>query len=119
PGLVPYDDHIRLLQRSDVHTYLSYPFIASWSLREALACGCAIVAADTPAVAEFLTDGDNAAVVPPLDPIALARQVGALLADDALRQRLGAGARRFAEQALRMEDHIAGYEALIQAVLAR
>ena len=44
PGQVPYDTYLRLLQRSDTHVYLTYPFVASWSLREAMASGCAIVA---------------------------------------------------------------------------
>ena len=48
-GRTGYLDYVRVLQRSNVHLYLSYPFIASWSLREAMACGCTLVAAETAA----------------------------------------------------------------------
>ena len=47
PGKVDYPVYRRLLQRSDAHVYLTYPFVASWSLREALAIGCAIIGSDT------------------------------------------------------------------------
>ena len=46
---------LRMLQRSDAHVYLSYPFVASWSLREALAAGCVVIGGDTPTVSEFVT----------------------------------------------------------------
>ena len=116
PGKVAYADHVRLLQRSDVHAYLSYPFIPSWSLREALACGCAIVAAGTPAIDELVSDGRTGALVPPFDPAALAEQVLALLDSPIDRQRFGKGARAFAEAGLRMDDHIDAFVRLIQSV---
>jgi glycosyltransferase involved in cell wall biosynthesis len=43
PGRIEYKTYVAMLQRSDVHVYLSYPFVASWSLREALATGCFVV----------------------------------------------------------------------------
>lgn len=69
-GKVPYAQHLALLQRSDAHVYLSYPFVASWSLREALACGCAVIGNDTETVTEFLHHGETAGScrrsIPPL-----------------------------------------------------
>ncbi len=113
PGRVEYAQFVHLLQRSDVHVYLTYPFVASWSLREALACGCAIVASDTAPVHEFVTDGVTGLLTPCLDPAALADRVLGLLDDPALSDRLRRGARAFAERELRMADHLAGFEALI------
>ena len=34
---IDYQTYVAMLQRSDAHVYLTYPFVASWSLREALA----------------------------------------------------------------------------------
>ena len=113
PGRIGYEPYIKMLQRSDAHVYLTYPFVASWSLREALACGCALVASDTEPVQEFVQDGVNGLLTPCLDPALLAGQVLRLLEDTALSTRLRRGARVFAERHLRMQDHLAGYEALI------
>ena len=113
PGRVPYRGYLALLQRSDAHVYLTYPFVASWSLREAMACGCALVASDTAPVHEFVQDGVNGLLTPCLDPARLAERVLQMLEDTTLAAKLRAGARAFAEAQLRMEDHIAGYEALI------
>jgi glycosyltransferase involved in cell wall biosynthesis len=113
PGQLAYEDYVRLLQRSDAHVYLTYPFVASWSLREALACGCAIVAADVDPVREFVTVNRNALLTPALDPAALVDNILRLLEDDKLNQRLRRGARRYAEQHLDMDHHIAAFEARV------
>ena len=116
PGQIPYETYIRLLQRSDAHVYLTYPFVASWSLREALACGCAIVASDVESVAEFITDDTNGRLVPFLEPKKVAGAVLDLLEDAKLSRRLRAGARKYAETHLDMHDYLRRMQAAIQDI---
>lgn len=56
-GMLARDDYRALLRLSDLHVYLTVPFVPSWSLVEAMSCGCHIVAADTIPVHEIV--GDN------------------------------------------------------------
>ncbi len=114
PGRVSHAVFRDLLRRSDVHTYLSYPFIASWSLREALACGCTVVAGETAPVCEFIIDGVNGRLVPALDSTALADSVLHLLACPDERLSVGRAARRWAEANLALTDHLAGWRAVLQ-----
>ncbi len=119
PGRIPYEPYLHMLQRSDVHVYLTYPFVASWSLREALACGCAVVASDTEPVREFVQDGVTGLLTPFLQPDALADRVLRLLEDRDLSQALRAEARIYAERNLRMDDHLAAYEAVVGQLTGR
>ena len=113
PGQVSYDAYLKLLQRSDAHVYLTYPFVASWSLREAMACGCAVVGADVEPVREFITDLRTGRLVKPLDPASVADGVLEMLEDRALAKKLRHGARRYAEQNLDLQQHIRAFEARI------
>ncbi len=113
-GKLNYDDYRRLLQRSDAHVYLTYPFVLSWSFREALASGCAVIGSDTAPVLEFLEDGVNGLVAPFLDPAALADRVLEVLEDRALARRLSSAARAFAERTLSLDDYLDAYAALIE-----
>jgi len=117
-GRLEYADYLRLLQRSDAHVYLTYPFVASWSLREALAIGCAIVASDTAPVQEFVRHGQTGLLTPFLDPAALSACIQEVLEDTALTNRLRVGARAYATQHLRMADHLLGYSRLIDTMVA-
>lgn len=83
----------RVLQLSRVHIYLTYPFVLSWSLVEAMSVGCAIVASDTAPVAEVLTHGKNAALTGFFDVPGLVDNIEHLLEDQRLRPRLSLEAR--------------------------
>lgn len=114
PGRVPYDVYLSVMQRSDAHIYLTYPFVASWSLREALAIGCAIVGSDSQPVREFITHGENGLLASFFDPPALAKAAVELIEDSELNRRLRQNARRYAEARLSMVDYLKNYDALIE-----
>jgi glycosyltransferase involved in cell wall biosynthesis len=95
-GNIPYTQFVSLLQISTVHTYLTYPFVLSWSLLEAMSAGCAIVASNTPPVQEAIAHGETGLLVDFLDVDQLAQQVIGLCEDAPQRKRLGAAARAFA-----------------------
>jgi glycosyltransferase involved in cell wall biosynthesis len=95
-GNVPYQHFIPLLQLSTVHVYLTYPFVLSWSLLEAMSAGCAIVASDTQPLREAIQHDANGRLVDFFDVDGLAGQVCQLLEDPDTRTRLGAAARDFA-----------------------
>ena len=113
PGRVDYATYLAALRRSDAHVYLTYPFVASWSLREALAIGCAVIGGNTPTVREFITHGDNGLLTPALEPRTLARTILRLLEDKPLNRKLRENARAYAEQRLAMADYLGAYCNLI------
>jgi len=117
-GRVQYETYLKLLQRSDTHVYLTYPFVASWSLREAMSTGCAIVGSDTAPVREFIRHRKTGLLAPFLQPDTIADRVLELLEDDALNQRLRTGARAWAVKHLDMDTYLRAYEALIARAMA-
>jgi glycosyltransferase involved in cell wall biosynthesis len=97
-GHVAYQHFIPLLQLSTVHVYLTYPFVLSWSLLEAMSAGCAIVASDTQPLHEAIQHNETGKLVNFFDHQALANEVCDLLDNPQQRQRLGQNARAFAQQ---------------------
>lgn len=80
-----------------MHVYLTYPYVLSWSLLEAMSVGCAIVASDTAPVREAVVHDETGRLVDFFDPGQLAQEVCALLDDAGARARLGGNARLFAQ----------------------
>jgi glycosyltransferase involved in cell wall biosynthesis len=80
-GVVPYNTFLQVIQVSRVHVYLTYPFILSWSVLEAMSAGCLVVASATPPVEEVITHGTNGLLVPFRDVGALATAVVGALED--------------------------------------
>jgi glycosyltransferase involved in cell wall biosynthesis len=58
-GLLPPAELARLFSLSDLHIYLTVPFVLSWSLFDALACGTTVLASNTAPVRELVTAGEN------------------------------------------------------------
>lgn len=79
-GKVPYAAYKRVLQVSAAHVYLTYPFVLSWSMLEAMATGCQVIGSDTAPVREVLEDGVNGRLVNALDSGHVAQRVSDALA---------------------------------------
>jgi glycosyltransferase involved in cell wall biosynthesis len=74
-GQVPHSTLTQLLQVSAVHVYLTYPFVLSWSLLEAMSMGCLVVASDTAPVREVIVDGVNGLLTDFFDAPMLAERI--------------------------------------------
>jgi glycosyltransferase involved in cell wall biosynthesis len=96
-GHLPYNYFIPLLQLSRVHVYLTYPFVLSWSLLEAMSAGCSIVASDTQPLREAIIHNETGRLVNFFNGKALCNEVCNLLDAPDERARLGANARAFAQ----------------------
>ncbi|WP_395004119.1 glycosyltransferase [Cypionkella sp.] len=80
-GKVPYPQFLATLQVSRAHAYLTYPFVLSWSMIEAMAAGCHIVASATAPVLEALEQGKSGTLVDFFDVAGWSKAMTEALAD--------------------------------------
>ena len=88
-GALPAERLAEVLSLADVHLYFTVPFVLSWSLFDALACGCVVVASDTPPVAELVRHGHNGLLAGFYDVEGLADLAVAVLRDPVAHRPLG------------------------------
>jgi glycosyltransferase involved in cell wall biosynthesis len=92
-GQISHENFIKVLQVSAAHIYLTYPFVLSWSLLEAMSIGCPIIASNVDPVKEVIEDEKNGILINFFDHNQLAAKAIELLSLPEKGLRLGAKAR--------------------------
>jgi len=119
-GQLDYGAYTSLLRRSSAHVYLTYPFVLSWSMLEAMALGCLIVGSDTGPVTEVIEDGINGLLVPFHDPAAIAARVIEALEKRETLLPLRRAARETVRERYDLQRvALPAYEALLERYLGR
>jgi glycosyltransferase involved in cell wall biosynthesis len=108
-GKTAHDRMLAALRLSTVHVYYSYPFVLSWSLIEAMASGCYVVASDTPPLRDAIEDGVNGRLLPFFDVDALAQTLIEACRDPAASAPLRAAARATAVERFSRRDGLAAW----------
>jgi glycosyltransferase involved in cell wall biosynthesis len=88
----------RLLAATDLHVYLTVPFVLSWSMMDAMSCGAVVLGSATPPVMEMIRDGENGLLADFFDPDDFADKAVRVLADPAAHRPLGQAAERMIEE---------------------
>jgi len=92
-GQVPPARLAEVLRISDLHLYLTAPFVLSWSLLDAMATGLVVLASDVPPVREVIEPDVNGLVEPLFDVDRMVESALRVLGDPAAFAPLGRAAR--------------------------
>lgn len=93
-GLLALDEYRDILNISDVHIYLTRPYVLSWSMLEAMASGCTLICSDTAPVREFIEDQQNGLLVSLNNADEIANKVLTVMNDLDNHKKLGVKARK-------------------------
>jgi len=104
-GNLAYPAFVALLQLSRVHVYLTYPFVLSWSLLEAMACGAVVVGSATAPVMEVIEDGRNGHLVDFFDREGWLNTLERVLAAPEKQGAIAARARQTVVERYDLRDH--------------
>jgi glycosyltransferase involved in cell wall biosynthesis len=115
-GLVPYEVHLKTLQVSSAHVYLTIPFVLSWSMLEAMAAQCVVIGSATPPVEEVIEHGRNGLLCDFFSPLRIADGVDEVFRHPVRMHHLGEEARRDIVEHYDVKAKVAEYERLWQSI---
>ena len=116
-GTVPAPQLADILSLSDLHIYLTVPFVLSWSLLNALACECTVLASDTAPVREVIQHEDNGLLAGFFDVEGLTAQALRVLRDPPAFRTLGRAGRLLIKQFYDVDTALAKLWKLFAGVL--
>jgi glycosyltransferase involved in cell wall biosynthesis len=93
-GMLSYGALIQLFRMARCHVYLTYPFVLSWSMIEAMSTGALVLGSRTAPVEEVIRDGENGLLVDFFDAEAIATRTAEALAQPERFRSLREQARR-------------------------
>jgi glycosyltransferase involved in cell wall biosynthesis len=96
-GTVTHTALRQIYRVSSAHVYLTYPFVLSWSLLEAMSCSCLVIGSDTEPVREVLSHGSNGLLVPFQDAELLSHYITEALLNPGKLMYLRQNARKTAQ----------------------
>ena len=117
-GKLPHAEYVKVLQVSAAHVYLTYPFVLSWSMLEAMSAGALVIGSATPPVQEVIVDGENGRLVDFFDRGALVAALSAALREPARERPLREAARATVVQRYDLRRCVPPALKLIQALAA-
>ncbi|HLZ75197.1 glycosyltransferase [Phenylobacterium sp.] len=113
-GKAPHTQLLAAMRLSTAHVYYTYPFVLSWSLVEAMASGCYVVASDTAPLHDAIEDGVNGRLLPFFDVDALAQALIEACRKPSASAPLRAAARETAVARFSRADGLAAWLSLLR-----
>ena len=117
-GPLHYPQLIKLIQLSQAHVYYTVPFVLSWSLMEAMACGALVIGSRTEPLEEVIQHGENGLLVDYFKPQELADTIDAVLSDPDQFVALRRNARSTIESHYALRQSLSRQVALMQALVS-
>lgn len=108
-GRLPEAELAALLAATDLHVYLTVPFVLSWSVLNAMACGAVVLASDTEPVREVIEPGKTGLLAPFFDPGAFADAIGRVLDDPPAYRPLGDAAAALVREQYALDVCVPGF----------
>jgi len=116
-GKVPHSQLIDAFSVSWAHVYYTYPFVLSWSLVEAMAAECTIIASDTAPLHDAITNGVEGVLLPFFDVPALSAKLIEAIQDPDKFAGMGQAARQRALRDFDQARGTAGWLGMIDELL--